>query len=123
MPVNVFAFSLQWKAQYGRNMHEEAKAQLVKMQDYFKDKTRAMNRDFGQETELEEVRDVMTHMTEIREKEATIESEIHPIHERYELLLHYEHEVPPEEMEELHDLKTQWATVKKKVLVFCRMRG
>lgn len=98
-------------------MHEEAKAQLLKMQDYFKDKTRAMNRDFGQETELEEVRDVMSHMTEIREKEATIESEIQPIHERYELLLFYEHEVPPEEMEELHDLKTQWSTVKKKVLL------
>ena len=109
--------SSQWKAQYGRNMHEEAKAQLLKMQDYFKDKTRAMNRDFGQETELEEVRDVMSHMTEIREKEATIESEIQPIHERYELLLFYEHEVPPEEMEELHDLKTQWSTVKKKVLL------
>ena len=51
--------AVTWKAQYGRNMYEEAKAQLMKIQDYFKDKTRAMNRDFGQETELEEVRDVM----------------------------------------------------------------
>ena len=106
--------AVMWKAQYGRNMHEEAKAQLVAMQDYFKAKTRAMNHEFGQDTELEEVRDVMTHMTEIREKEATIESEIGPIKERFELLMLYEHEVPAEELEELADLKEQWGTVKKK---------
>jgi len=106
--------AVMWKAQYGRNMHEEAKSQLVKMQDYFKDKTRAMNREFGSETELEEVRDVMTHMTEIRQKEATIESEIHPIQERFELLMLYEHDVPPEEVEQLGELKSQWAEVKKK---------
>lgn len=61
-----------------------------------------------------QVRDVMLHMNEIREKESTIELEIEPIKERFQLLIQYEHEVPPEEMEELADLKSTWASVKKK---------
>jgi dynein heavy chain len=108
------AEAVQWKAQYGRNMHEEAKFQLMKIQDYFKEKTRALNKNFGESTELEEVRDVMKCMSEIREKETTIDLEIDPIKERFELLQHYEFEVPQEEIDQLAELKDHWTKVKIK---------
>ena len=70
-----------------------------------------MNREFK---ELEDVRDVMTCLREIREREPEIEKEIQPIQERYNLLLMYEHEVPQEEIEELHDLSASWSKLKKR---------
>ena len=70
-----------------------------------------MSRDFK---ELEDVRDVMNCLKEIREREPEIEKEIQPIQERYNLLLMYEHEVPPEEIEELHDLSASWSKLKRR---------
>eukprot|EP00961_Rhodomonas_salina_P127538 1719822-Rhodomonas_salina.8 len=95
----------------GRNLHEGARQEMLALQDYFKEKTRQMNREFK---ELEDVRDVMNCLKEIRERETEIEKEINPIQERYELLILYEHDVPTEEVEELHDLKVQWSKVKKR---------
>uniref|UniRef100_A0A7S0HBM9 Uncharacterized protein n=1 Tax=Hanusia phi TaxID=3032 RepID=A0A7S0HBM9_9CRYP len=103
------AEAVQWKAQYARNLHEGAKREMLAMQDYFKEKTRQMNREFK---ELEDVRDVMECLKEIRARETEIDKEIQPIEERYELLTQYEHEVPPDELEELQDLKVQWKRVK-----------
>ena len=103
--------AVQWKAQYARNLHDGAKEKLHAMQDFFKEKLRQLSREFK---ELEDVRDVMNCLREIREREPEIEKEIQPIQERYNLLVMYEHEVPPEEIEELHDLSASWSKLKKR---------
>jgi len=108
---SLIAEAVQWKTQYARNLHDGAREKLHQMQDFFKEKMRQMSRDFK---ELEDVRDVMNCLKEIREREPEIEKEIVPIQDRYNLLSLYEHEVPPEETEELHDLQQSWAKLKKR---------
>ena len=64
------AEAVQWKAQYARNLHAGAHAEMVKLQEYFKDKMREISR--SPLNELEDVRDVMNALKEVRESETEV---------------------------------------------------
>lgn len=63
--------------------------------------------------DLEDVRNVMAVLKEVREKESEIDNLIGPIEEMYGLLMRYEVRVPKEETTMVSDLRYGWKKLKK----------
>lgn len=68
--------------------------------------------------DLEDVRNVMAVLKEVREKESEIDNLIGPIEEMYGLLMRYEVRVPKEETTMVSDLRYGWKKLKKVRKVF-----
>ena len=63
--------------------------------------------------DLEDVRNIVGVLKEVREKEADIDNLINPIEEMYALLLRYEVRVPKEETDMVGDLRYSWKKLRK----------
>lgn len=63
--------------------------------------------------DLEDVRNIVSVLKEVREKEADIDNLISPIEEMYTLLLRYEVHVPKEETDMVGDLRYSWKKLRK----------
>lgn len=63
--------------------------------------------------DLEDVRNVMAVLKEVREKESEIDNLIGPIEEMYGLLMRYEVRVPKEETTMVSDLRYAWKKLKR----------
>jgi dynein heavy chain, axonemal len=99
-----------WKAQFAQNLHKQCSEDLKSFDAYIRDTTLKLNRKIE---DLEDVRNVMSVLKEVREKEADIDNLITPIEEMYGLLLRYEVRVPKEETSMVSDLRYGWKKLRK----------
>lgn len=75
-----------------------------------RDTTLKLNRKIE---DLEDVRNIMAVLKEVREKESEIDNLIGPIEEMYGLLMRYEVRVPKEETTMVSDLRYGWKKLRK----------
>lgn len=99
-----------WKAQYAKNLHSQGREDLYSFMEYIRETTMKLNRKME---DLEDVRYIMTVLSELRSKEAEIDSVMSPIEDMYSLLLRYEVQVPKEETDMLSDMFYAWKKLRK----------
>lgn len=76
----------QWKIKYSDNLHSRAKSELEKMTEY----TRMTMGKLARKVEdLDSLRFMMNLLKEVREKESSIDMEINPIMDMYQMLENY----------------------------------
>lgn len=76
-----------WKAQFALNLHKQCSEDLKAFDSYIRDTTLKLNRKIE---DLEDVRNIMSVLKEVREKESEIDNLIGPIEDMYGLLNRYE---------------------------------
>ncbi len=99
-----------WKTQYAKNLQQQAKEQLDSLMAYIVATCKRLDRKVE---DLDDVRELMTVLGEIRDRETEIELEIAPVEERYQLLVKYDVRIPKEEIDAVSDLRAQWRKLKK----------
>jgi len=97
----------QWKVQYSDKVHQQAKEQMLALQEYIRKTTNSLARDV---VDLESLRFVMNVLKEVRERESSIELEIGPILDMYGLLEMYLPGgiVDKEEMDQKSVIRSNW---------------
>jgi len=94
-----------WKAQFAKNLHNQGNKDLKDIFNYIRDATLKLNRKVE---DLEDVRNVMFVLKELRERESEIDNVMVPIEEIYSLLGRYEVKVAKEETDMVGDLQYSW---------------
>ncbi|OQS05067.1 dynein heavy chain, outer arm [Thraustotheca clavata] len=97
----------QWKVQYSDRVHQQARLALTNLMDYMRITNTKLNRDVES---LDALRFVMMVLKEVRERESTIEMEINPILDMYDMLEHF---LPggymdKEEMDQKSVIRSTW---------------
>jgi len=97
----------QWKVQYSERVHQQASESMQKLIEYIHLTQQRCGREVNS---LESLRFVMNVLKEIRERESTIEQEITPILDMYDMLEHYlpAGVVDKEEMDKKSILRSSW---------------
>eukprot|EP00961_Rhodomonas_salina_P293995 3934180-Rhodomonas_salina.1 len=98
-----------WKLQYSKNLHAQARDEMQELQDRMKDYSQKLERKVN---DLDDVRDVMAVLKQIRDRESQIEYQIVPIEEKYHLLAKNGVHVDKEETDDLNHLMESWKRVK-----------
>ncbi|CAM9240450.1 unnamed protein product, partial [Hapterophycus canaliculatus] len=78
--------SRQWKIQYSNKVHDQARDSMAALMDYIRVTTTRLNVEVDG---LDSLRYVMVVLKEVRERESSIEMEITPILDMYQMLEHY----------------------------------
>ncbi|CAM9783398.1 unnamed protein product, partial [Ectocarpus sp. 6 AP-2014] len=78
--------SRQWKIQYSNKVHKQARDSMAALMDYIRVTTTRLNVEVDN---LDSLRYVMVVLKEVRERESSIEMEITPILDMYQMLEHY----------------------------------
>ncbi|GFR42148.1 hypothetical protein Agub_g3000 [Astrephomene gubernaculifera] len=104
------AEAVSWKTQFAQNLHKQCSDDLKAFDNYIRDTNSKFHRKIE---DLEDVRNVMAVLKEVREKESEIDNLIGPIEEMYGLLMRYEVRVPKEETTMVSDLRYGWKKLKK----------
>jgi len=99
-----------WRRQFADNLHKSAKEQLDGLLENVKEKGTALDR---KPNDLDDVTDIMATLTEIREKDSVFLTELSPIEDRYALLIKYEADVSPEELDQIPEVKANFVKIKK----------
>jgi dynein heavy chain len=99
-----------WKAQSAKNLHKQGQNELRKMQEYISSKSRDLSIEIN---DIEDVREVMGILQEIREKEAEIDNDMKPIEETYDLLARYEVRISKEENDSIAEVRNAWSRLMK----------
>ncbi|KAI9980320.1 hypothetical protein PInf_026449 [Phytophthora infestans] len=97
----------QWKVQYSDKVHQQARTALFNLTDYIRTTTSKLN---ARVETLDTLRFVMGVLKEVRERESSIEMELNPIADMYDMLEHY---LPggymdKEEMDQKSVLRGSW---------------
>ncbi|RHY51106.1 hypothetical protein DYB38_003376 [Aphanomyces astaci] len=97
----------QWKVQYSDRVHQQARLALTNLMEYMRVTNTKLNRDVES---LDSLRYVMMVLKEVRERESSIEMEINPILDMYEMLEHF---LPggymnKEEMDQKSVIRSTW---------------
>ncbi|KAF0689476.1 Aste57867_19083 [Aphanomyces stellatus] len=97
----------QWKVQYSDRVHQQARMALTNLMDYMRLTNSKLNREVES---LDSLRYVMMVLKEVRERESSIEMEINPILDMYEMLEHF---LPggymnKEEMDQKSVIRSTW---------------
>ncbi|GBG28853.1 Dynein heavy chain 5, axonemal [Hondaea fermentalgiana] len=97
----------QWKVQYSDKVHQQASEAMENLLEYIRLTHQRVGREVNS---LESLRFVMSVLKEVRERESTIEQEITPILDMYDMLDHY---LPPgvvgkEEMDKKGIIRSSW---------------
>ena len=99
-----------WKSQFAKNLHHQGHSELLDFTNYMQETTLKLNRKIE---DLEDVRNIMGVLKEVRERETEIDEIMSPIEEQYELLQRYEVRVPKEELDTVSDMTYSWKKVNK----------
>ncbi|KAG8470448.1 hypothetical protein KFE25_008869 [Diacronema lutheri] len=99
-----------WKAQYAKNLHSQAHAQLSRLTQWMHDMARNLRREV---TDLDDVRFAVDNLQLVRSKEAALDSEFAPVEEMYAMLQRYNVHIPKEEVDVVTDLRYSWKKLKK----------
>lgn len=97
----------QWKVQYSDKVHQQASEAMEKLLEYIRLTQQRVGREVNS---LESLRYVMNVLKEVRERESTIEQEITPILDMYDMLDHYlpSGVVGKEEMDKKSIIRSSW---------------
>mmetsp|Transcript_13743 Transcript_13743/g.31844 ORF Transcript_13743/g.31844 Transcript_13743/m.31844 type:complete len:4493 (+) Transcript_13743:136-13614(+) len=101
-----------WKSQYAKNLHQQAKEDLDSVCEYMKETCQKLERK-TEGVDLDDVRDFMGVLKDVRDRESEIDNTVLPIEERYQLLQRYDVRVPKEEIDVVGDLRLAWNKVRK----------
>eukprot|EP00960_Hanusia_phi_P069522 767109-Hanusia_phi.AAC.3 len=102
-----------WKSQYSKNLHSQAREEMLSLQDMMKETLQKLERPLN---DLDDVRDVMNVLKGIRERESEIDYQIIPVQEKYQLLSNNNVYVEKEEFDELSNLEETWIRVKSQAM-------
>ena len=96
-----------WKVQYSNKVHNQARDQMLALFEYMRSTQAKLKRDVDS---IDSLRSVMAVLREVRERESSIEMEIMPILDMYQMLEQY---LPggvmeKEEMDQRSILRSQW---------------
>ena len=100
--------SRQWKLQYATKVHHQARDAMTDLLEYVRVTTKKLEVPV---TDLDSLRFVMTTLKEIRERESSIEMELQPISDMYQMLDHYIPSgglVDKDEMDKKSILRPSW---------------
>ena len=99
--------SRQWKVLYSNKVHLQAKESMYNLFEYMRVTTNKLSLDVQS---LDSLRYVMNVLKEVREKESSIDMEINPILDMYQMLEHYlpGGVVDKEEIEQKSTVRTCW---------------
>ncbi|KAG9402276.1 hypothetical protein AC1031_006904 [Aphanomyces cochlioides] len=97
----------QWKVQYSDRVHQQARMALTNLMEYMRLTNSKLTREVDS---LDSLRYVMVVLKEIRERESSIEMEINPILDMYDMLEHF---LPggymnKEEMDQKSVIRSTW---------------
>lgn len=97
----------QWKVQYSDRVHQQARAAMVELMDYIRLTTGKLSTSVES---LDSLRYVMYTLKEVRERESSIETEISPISDMYEMLEQYlpGGYIDKEEMDQKSIIRSSW---------------
>eukprot|EP01135_Chromosphaera_perkinsii_P010177 Nk52_evm43s2039 gene=Nk52_evmTU43s2039 len=98
-----------WKQLYGSNLNLKVKSDMEKLIKFMEDKTARLSRKVN---DLDDVREAMAALTELRESEIEIDMSISPIEESYALLAKYNVLVNKEETERVDSIRYSWKKLK-----------
>lgn len=101
--------AIAWRSQFANNLHEQAKEETDNFKEHMKDTCNKLDRPIN---DLDDVRDVMSVLKRIREREAEIDFIICPIEDRYALLHRFDVHVEKHELESMGELRLQWKKVR-----------
>jgi dynein heavy chain len=96
--------------QYSENLHERAKTELDRLTEYIRSTGGKLHRKID---DLDSLRFMINILKEVRDKESSMEMEINPIMDMYQLLEYY---LPPgfmekEEIDKKTILRSSWKKV------------
>eukprot|EP00768_Dysnectes_brevis_P002834 gnl/Dysnectes_brevis/2072_a2396_807.p1 GENE.gnl/Dysnectes_brevis/2072_a2396_807~~gnl/Dysnectes_brevis/2072_a2396_807.p1 ORF type:complete len:4631 (+),score=1942.19 gnl/Dysnectes_brevis/2072_a2396_807:116-13894(+) len=91
-----------WKQQYGAHLNDKARTDLTELTDFVGDTTAALSREVS---DLEDVRQAMVSLSELREMEAIIDQRIVPMEEMYAMLSSFGVRVSADEVEAVDQLR------------------
>ena len=94
-----------WKQAYGKGLNQKAHADMSTVFAFCGDLNKALSRKL---TDLDDIRNAMASLKELRESEIRIDSLLGPIEQSYALLNRYEIPVKREEVEHLDTLSYTW---------------
>ena len=99
--------SRQWKVLYSNKVHQQAKESMYNLFEYMRVTTSKLALNVES---LDSLRYVMNVLKEVREKESSIDMEISPILDMYQMLEHYlpGGVVDKEEIEQKSTVRTAW---------------
>jgi len=100
----------QWKIKYSDNLHSRAKTELERITEYTRMTVGKLSRKVE---DLDSLRFMMNVLQEVREKESSIDMEINPIMDMYQMLEHYLPSgfMEKEEIDKKTVLKTNWKKI------------
>ena len=101
--------AMAWMSQYTKNLHVQAKEDLQIFFDYMKDTCLKLDRTVS---DLDDCREVMNVLKNIRGKESEIDFLISPIEDKYRLLRKYGMHVEKQELDTIADLRNAWKKVR-----------
>lgn len=111
MKYSLISAAGSWKTRYSANLHDAARQELEKMNEYIKKTNKQLSRDIS---DLEDVRTVMGTLKEIRDREAEIDLQFGPIEDKYSLLQKYQVRVAKEEIDGVSELRYEWKRLRLK---------
>ena len=96
-----------WTVLYSSKLHSQAKKQMDELLEYMNNAERRLQREVN---DLNDLRSVMDHLKEIRDKESGIQMEISPVMDMYRLLELYlpSNIIQKEEMDSRSMLRPRW---------------
>ncbi|CAG9462434.1 unnamed protein product [Pedinophyceae sp. YPF-701] len=104
-----------WKAKFSQNLHQQGKEQLDAFTEYVRDTSKQLesyNRKI-ESLDLDDVRNLMYTLAEVREKEADIDNVIMPVEDMYNLLMRFAVRVPKDEADRVSDMRYGWEKLRK----------
>ena len=103
-----------WKTQYNANIHKEALSELNEVLSYMGELEKRLDQDLE---ELDDVRQMMMLIREVRDKEVEIDVVMSPIEQKYSLLLKYDAVIDPDELVLVTEWRENWNKVVSKARV------
>jgi dynein heavy chain len=98
-----------WKQTYGLNLNSKVKKDMEEMMEYMENKTMRLNRKIA---DIDDLRNAVTTLREIRETEVNIDMKLQPVEEAYQLLTKHSVSVTKEETEMVDSLRYSWKKLK-----------
>jgi len=104
-----------WKRKFSQNLHENAQKKLEAFMEYVNTSRKQLD-GFNKKIDkldLDDVRNVMMLLNEVREKEADIDTIITPIEDMYNLLNRFNVPVDKDEQDQVTDLNYSWEKLRQ----------
>jgi len=105
LKTHLTAETTLWKQMYGKGLNEKAAGDMTEVLEFCEDIARRLNRKVA---DLEDVREAMLALKELREMQITMDNKLGPIEQAYSIIGNYGVIVPRSESERLDALRFQW---------------